>query len=85
MVDCGLNEFYVVDFAVSIEVTHVHDSLEAVFSVVAVVVLHDLEHAEVAKAWLEFFHAESAVVILVERQESLFEVTELFLLDFEPG
>lgn len=72
MIDGSLDEFDVVDFTVSIKITKVHDSLEAVLTIVSVVVLHDFEHAEVAETLLKLLHTQGTIIVLVESEERLF-------------
>ena len=84
MVDSRLNEFNVIDFAISIKVTRIHDSLEAVFAIISVMVLHDFEHAEVAETLLQLLNTQGSIIVLVKSEECLLKVTKLFLLHFEP-
>ena len=88
MVDSCLDEFNVIDFAISIKVTGIHDSLEAGFATtiigVWVMVLHDFEHAEVAETLLQLFHTQGSIIVLVKSEECLLKITKLFLLHFEP-
>jgi len=78
-----LDELNGVQLSVAVEIASVHYLLEAVL-IAVFVVLKKFEQLHLLKAGFQLFQAQSTVLVGVDQQERLLQLSQLLLLDLQP-
>ena len=82
MVYSGLDKFNVVYFAIAIQVAHFHYLLITIFLLV-LVVLKYLKETDLAESILKLLETKRSILILINKQKGVTQVSQLVLLNFQ--